>query len=143
MTSYPTPEFRRTALAPGLLGAIVLIAGLALLDNTGAYLWIRFPVSILAVIVCIYAWQGKQPWWFIGLVPIAVLWNPVWVIELHGQFWVALQFVAALVFIAAGILIKSRNPEDRNRRGGTRSDARPDPHGGSRGNRRERRDGRS
>jgi len=143
MTSYPTPEFRRTALAPGLLGAIVLIAGLALLDNSGAYLWIRFPVSILAVIVCIYAWQGKQLWWFIGLVPVAVLWNPVWVIELHGQFWVALQFVAALVFIAAGILIKIRNPEDRNQRGGTRADARPDPHGGNRGNRRERRDGRS
>lgn len=115
MTSYPTPEFRRTALAPGLLAAIVLLAGLALLDNSEAYLWIRFPVSILAVIVCVYAWQAKQLWWFIGLVPIAVLWNPVVVIELHGQFWVALQFVAALVFIVAGILIKIRNPEDRNK----------------------------
>lgn len=113
MTSYPTPEFRRTALAPGLLAAIVLLAGLALLDNSDAYLWIRFPVSILAVIVCIYAWQAKQLWWLIGLVPIVVLWNPVLVIELHGQFWVALQFVAALLFIAAGILIKIRNPDAR------------------------------
>ena len=116
MTSYPTPEFRRTALAPGLLGAIVLLGGLALLDSADAYLWIRFPVSILAIIVGIYAWQAKQPWWFAGLLPIAVLWNPVWPIELHGQFWVALQFVAALVFVASGILIKIRNPEDRNRR---------------------------
>jgi hypothetical protein len=116
MTSYPTPEFRRTALAPGLLGAIVLLAGLALLDNPPAYLWIRFPVSILAVIVCIYAWQGKQLWWFIGLVPIAVVWNPAWVFEWHGQAWVAVQFVAALVFIVAGIRIKIRNPEDRNKR---------------------------
>ncbi len=132
MTSYPTPAFRRTALAPGILGAIVLFAGLALLDSGEAYLWIRFPVSILAIIVCIYAWQGRQLWWFIGLVPIAVLWNPVWVIELHGQVWVALQFVAALVFIAAGILIKIRNPDDRNTRGTGAASAR-------RGNRSERR----
>lgn len=134
MTSYPTPEFRRTALAPGLLGAIVLLAGLALLDSADAYLWIRFPVSILAVIVGIYAWQGKQLWWLIGLVPIAVLWNPVWVIALHGQVWVALQFVAALLFIAAGILIKIRNPEDRNNRGGNRG-------GNNAGNRDENRGG--
>ncbi|MEO7123700.1 MAG: DUF6804 family protein [Lacisediminihabitans sp.] len=131
MTSYPTPEFRRTALAPGILGAIVLLAGLALLDSNDAYLWIRFPVSILAVIVCIYAWQGKQPWWIIGLGAIAVVWNPVWVIELHGQVWVALQFVAALVFIVSGVLIKIRNPEDRNKRGGNRDD--------DRGNRKARR----
>jgi hypothetical protein len=116
MTTYPTPKFRRLALAPGLLGAIVLLSGLALLDNEGAYLWIRFPVSILALIVGVFAWQASKWWWLFGLAPIAVLWNPVWVIELHGQFWVALQFVGALVFIAAGILIKVRNPEDKNRR---------------------------
>ncbi|WP_349898423.1 DUF6804 family protein [Parafrigoribacterium soli] len=122
MTSYPAPEFRRTALAPGILAAIVLLAGLALLDSGDGYLWIRFPVSILGVIVGIYAWQSKQFWWLVGLVPIVVLWNPVFIIELHGQFWVAMQFVAALVFIAAGILIKIRNPDARK---GGRPAARP------------------
>jgi hypothetical protein len=116
MTSYPTPKFRRTALAPAVLAVIVLMAGLALLDSGEAYLWIRFPVSILAVIVGVFAWQAKQRWWLVGLAPIVVLWNPVWPIVLHGQFWVALQFVAALVFIATGFLVKIRNPEDRNRR---------------------------
>ncbi|MHB1172486.1 MAG: DUF6804 family protein [Lacisediminihabitans sp.] len=116
MTSYPTPQFRRTALAPGLLAAIVLLAGIALLGNEGAFLWIRFPVSALALIVCVFAWQAKQWWWLLGLLPIAVLWNPVWVIPFSGQLWQASQFVAATVFIAAGILIKVRNPEDRNRR---------------------------
>lgn len=116
MTSYPTPKFRRTAFAPAVLAVIVLMAGLALLDNDEAYIWIRFPVSILAIIVGVFAWQAKQWWWLAGLAPIAVLWNPVWPIILHGQFWVALQFVAALVFVAVGFFIKVRNPEDRNRR---------------------------
>lgn len=116
MTSYPTPAFTRPALAPGLLGAIVLLAGLALLDDDGAYFWIRTVVAVLALIVCVFAWQAARWWWLLGLVPVAVVWNPVWPTSLHGQGWVAAQFAAALLFIAAGVLIKVQNPEDRNRR---------------------------
>jgi len=116
MSSYPTPEFRRTALAPGLLAAIVVLAGLALLDNPDGYLFIRFPVSILALIICVFAYQAKHWWWLPILIAIAVLWNPVWPLPLSGQIWVALQFVAALMFIIAGLTIRVRNPDDRNRR---------------------------
>jgi hypothetical protein len=108
MTSYPTPEFRRTALAPGILGAIVLLAGLALLDNAA--------VSILALIMCVFSWQGKQWWWIIALLAIAVLWNPVAPFAFHGQGWVALQFVGAIVFIVVGLRVKIKNPDDRNQR---------------------------
>lgn len=100
-----TPEFTRPALAPGLLGAIALMIGLALLDIDG-FTVIRFVVSILALIICVFALQARAWWWLIGLAPIAVLWNPIVVIELHGQGWVSLQFVAAMVFIASGIFIK-------------------------------------
>jgi hypothetical protein len=114
MTSYPTPEFRRTALAPGILGAIVLLAGLALLDNAGGYLFIRFAVAILALILCVFAFQAKQWWWIIGLAVIAIVWNPIYPFEFHGQVWVAAQFVAALLFVAVGIMVKIQNPDDRN-----------------------------
>jgi hypothetical protein len=116
MTSYPTPAFTRPALAPGLLGAIVLLVGLALLDNDSAYFWIKAVVAVLALILCVFAWQAKQWWWILGLVPIAIVWNPVWPLDLHGQGWVAAQFVAALVFIVAGVLIKVTNQDNRNRR---------------------------
>lgn len=116
MTSYPTPAFTRPALAPGLLGAIVLLAGLALLDNASGYFWIKAVVAVLALIVCVFAWQAGQQWWLIAMLPIVVAWNPVWPLDLHGQLWVASQFVASLAFVVAGILIKVKNPEDRNRR---------------------------
>jgi hypothetical protein len=113
--TYPTPQFRRTALAPGILGALVLIAGIALL-GTGGFTVILFAASILAMIMCVFAWQATQWWWLIGFVPIAVLWNPIFPIGLDGDLWLGAQYVGALVFIAAGVLIKIRNPEDRNRR---------------------------
>lgn len=99
------PTFSRSALAPGLLGAIALLAGLALLDSDG-YIVIRYVVSILAVIICVFVIQAKAWWWLIGLVPIAILWNPVFVIELHGQGWVSAQFIAAIVFIIVGVRTK-------------------------------------
>ncbi|WP_241974946.1 MULTISPECIES: DUF6804 family protein [Cryobacterium] len=99
------PTFTRSALAPGLLGAMALLGGLALLDSPG-YIVIRYAVSILALIVCVFAWQARSWWWLLLLGPIAVLWNPVFVIALHGQGWVSAQFAAALAFIVAGVLTK-------------------------------------
>jgi hypothetical protein len=113
--SYPTPQFRRTALAPGILAALVLLAGIALIGSD-AFTVIRFAVCILALIVSVFAWQAKMWWWIILLGPIALLWNPIFPVELTDDVWLAVEYVAALVFIAAGILIKIRNPEDRNRR---------------------------
>lgn len=116
MTSYPTPAFRRTALAPGVLAAIVLLAGVALL-GTGGFIWIRFAVSILALIVCVYAFQAKHWWWLLPLAPIVVGWNPVVPLAPGpDQLWLGLQYLAALVFVAAGAFIRVPNPDDRNRR---------------------------
>jgi hypothetical protein len=113
--TYPTPEFRRTALAPGILGAIVLIVGIALITGD-AFTIILFAVSILALIMAVFSWQAGQWWWIAGFAPIAVVWNPVVPFGFEGDLWLGAQYVAALVFIAAGVLIKIRNPEDRNRR---------------------------
>ena len=99
------PTFTRSALAPGLLGALMLLGGLALLDSDG-FIVIRFVVSILALILCVFVIQAKAWWWLLALVPIAVLWNPIVVIQLHGQGWVSIQFIAALVFIIVGVRTK-------------------------------------
>lgn len=115
MTSYPTAQFRRTGLVPGVLAAIVLVAGSVLLGSDG-FIWILYAVSILALIMCVFAWQGKAWWWILAFAPVAVAWNPVYPLPLEGIVWQAMQFVVALVFVAAGMLIKVRNPDDRNAR---------------------------
>jgi hypothetical protein len=99
------PTFTRAALAPGLLGAIALLAGLALLDSDG-FVIIRFIVSILALIICVFVIQAKAWWWLLGLVPIVIVWNPIVVLDLSGQGWVSAQFIAALIFIIVGVRIK-------------------------------------
>ena len=76
-------------------------------------------MSIFALIVAVFAWQAGQWWWLVPLVAIAVLWNPVLPIELgQAELWMALQYVAAAVFIAAGILIKVvDSSDDKGKRG--------------------------
>ncbi|TQL48435.1 hypothetical protein FB562_1529 [Homoserinimonas aerilata] len=111
----PTPDFTRPALAPGILGVIVVLVGLALLE-VDAYLFVRFGVCILAVIVAVFAVKAGQWWWLLGLAPVAVLWNPAWIIELHGQGWVAGQYLAALLFLLAGVFIKVPEEGDTARR---------------------------
>jgi hypothetical protein len=116
MTTKSAPAFTRPALAPGVLGAMALLVGLALLDSD-AYLYVRFAVSVLALICCVFAGRAQQLWWLALLAPIVLIWNPVWPLELHGQWWVAGQFVAALAFIVVGILIKvPAEEEHRGRR---------------------------
>ncbi|MDO7881633.1 DUF6804 family protein [Salinibacterium soli] len=109
--SYPSPA-RRTALIPALLAAVALLVGVALIDG-GGFTVIRYIVSIFALIVAVFAWQAKHWWWLVPLVPIAILWNPVFPIELGlPDVWLGLQYGAALVFIAAGILIKAVTAEN-------------------------------
>jgi hypothetical protein len=114
MSSYPTKSFRRTALAPGILGAIVLLAGLALLD-TSSYFWFKTGVAILAAIVAVYAWQAKQWWWLPILAAMVVAWNPVWPIDWHHWIgWLIAQYVGAVAFLVIGVVVKVPNEDDRN-----------------------------
>lgn len=102
---YPD-RYRRTALIPAVIAVLALLIGVAFVGGDG-FIVVRYLVSILALIVAVFAWQAKQWWWLIGLLPIAVLWNPVLPIELaSADLWLGLQYVAALVFLAAGILIR-------------------------------------
>jgi hypothetical protein len=129
MSRYPAEaQFSRSALAPGLLGAIVLLAGLALV-GTSWETFVLYAAAILALIQCVFAWQGRQWWWLIGLIPIAVLWNPVWPISIPDLAWRLMQLAGAVVFIATAVSIKI--PIHRADEG-NRAQRRVGPQGGGR-----------
>ncbi|KRC50573.1 hypothetical protein ASE16_06030 [Leifsonia sp. Root227] len=106
------PAFNRAALAPGILGAIVLIGGLALIGGEW-YLYVQYAVSILALILCVFAGQAKQWWWLAGLIPVAVIWNPVWPIAFDDVVIRLLHLAGAVLFIAVAVTVKI--PVDQRR----------------------------
>ncbi|MET0714241.1 MAG: DUF6804 family protein [Mycetocola sp.] len=109
------PDFTRPALAPGILAAIVLFVGVALIDSSW-FIVVRFVVAILAVIIAWFAIQAHKWWWLVVLVPIVVLWNPVFPLGLTGTGWMSAQLIAPIFLVAAGIMItvpRSETPEHR------------------------------
>jgi hypothetical protein len=107
---YPSRDRARMALAPGILAAIVLLAGLALVGSD-AYDFIRYPVAILAAVVGWFAIQARALLWLIGLVPVLVLWNPVLPFAFPDAVFSSLSIAAVGVFVAAGLVVRVPTPE--------------------------------
>lgn len=103
--SRALPSFTRPALAPSLLAAIVLLACTALIDSSG-FVFARWGVTVLALIVLVFAVRGRAWWAAVLTAAVAVCWNPLAVVPIPGQVWAALQLVAAALFIVVGILVK-------------------------------------
>lgn len=110
----PDPGWRRLALAPGLIAALALLIGVTIITD-GPFTVIRYIVSIFALIVAVFAFQAKHWWWLPVFAAIAVAWNPIWPIPLDGAGWTGAQYVAAILFLVAGWLIKVPIPEDQRR----------------------------
>ena len=114
----PDPGYRRLALAPGLIAALALLIGATALGTgtaEGAFIVVRYIVSIFALIVAVFAFQAKQWWWLPVFAAIAIAWNPVWIIPIDDAWWAGAQYVAAIVFLLAGWLIKVPIPEEQRR----------------------------
>ena len=92
----------RRALAPAVLAAIVLLAGLALLGSDG-FLWIRYAVAILSLIVAV---QARRWAWLPGPLVVAVLWNPAIPFPFAGKAWAIGQLVAAAALVTTGVFAR-------------------------------------
>lgn len=112
--SKPDPGYRRLALAPGLIAALALLIG-AIQVDAGWFTVVRYVAAIFAAIVAVFAFQAKQWWWLPVFAAIAVAWNPVWVVDIPNPWWQGAQYIAAIVFLVAGWLIKVPIPEDQRR----------------------------
>ena len=108
--NFAKPDYRRTALAPAILGGLAALVGVLLIGSE-PYLIVRFVVSILALVIAVFAWQARQWWWLAPLAAIAVAWNPAFIVPITGDLWLAMHYVAVLVFIVVGILVRVKNDD--------------------------------
>lgn len=99
------PESTRPAFLPAIIAAAALLSGLALLGNDW-YLLVRFVVAILALIVAWFGVQARQWWWTIVFIAVAVVWNPVYPLDLAGPVWMGAHVGVAALFAIAGALIR-------------------------------------
>ncbi|MFD1716180.1 DUF6804 family protein [Amnibacterium flavum] len=106
-------EYYRPGLLPGIIGAAACVAGLFVLEFDG-YQIVRYLVSILALIIIVFAVQGRRWWWALPMVAVAVLWNPVLPFAFEGVLWAAGHIFAAAAFLAVGLFL--RVPESGGKR---------------------------
>jgi hypothetical protein len=110
------PAEIRPAFLPGILGAVVAFAGTGLIGSD-FYIVIRFAISILALIMAVYAVQGRRWVFVVPLAALAVVWNPVVAFDFSGPPWLLAHIAAAAVFLLVGFLLKVPDAEpDRPRR---------------------------
>jgi len=88
---------------------MALLIGVVLLESD-AFLVIRFVVSIFALIIAWFAVRARHWWWVPPLAAIAVVWNPVIPIAVPDEWWLGMQYLAVLVVVAAGVLIRVAVP---------------------------------
>ena len=107
--SRTDPQLRpqRPCLLPAILGAAAALIGVFSVGSD-AYLFVRYSVSILALIVVVYAVQNRAWLWLVPLLGIAVLWNPVFPLEFRSTWWLLAHLVAASALLAAGVFIRTR-----------------------------------
>ncbi|QYH36494.1 DUF6804 family protein [Salinibacterium sp. M195] len=103
--TYPNRP-RRVVLPAAIVAVLALLVGAAIID-TEIFTVVRYVVSILALICVVLVAQARQWWWAIGLVPIAILWNPVFPIAIADtQLFAGLHYGAALIFIVVGVFVR-------------------------------------
>lgn len=92
----------------------MLFVGIALIGQD-AFTFVGWGVTVLALIILVFAVRARHWWWLPFLAAIAVFWNPVAPFGFDGPLWLGAQYLAILVFIVAGVLVKVPVPPEDTR----------------------------
>jgi hypothetical protein len=101
---------QRRALAPAVVGTLVLLVGLLLVGQEG-YLLILYGVSILSLITAVFVWQARQWAWLPVPIVVAVLWNPIVPFSFAGQPFRLGHLVAAAALLLTGAFARYSPPD--------------------------------
>lgn len=98
---------RTYAMPLGLIGSTLLLVALLPLPY-GYYTFLRWSVTLIAVILIVIAVRSGRSAWSGILVPIAILWNPIVPVFLARETWMALDLLGAIVLALVGVVLARR-----------------------------------
>jgi len=113
MTHTSSVRLVRPTFIPGVLAAIVLLAGLALI-GTDYSTPVLYVVCILALIMVVMVVQARRIFWAIPLIAVAAVWNPVLPLDIPETPFRMLHIVAAAVLLAVGIFMRVPEATERS-----------------------------
>ena len=84
-------------------GAVIALLAPASLP-AGFYTFARLALTLIAIALAILCTRENRDGWLFGLVPIAILWNPIVPVYLTRATWLPLDLLAA-AFLAALLFV--------------------------------------
>jgi hypothetical protein len=67
----------------------------------GYYTFLRWAVTIAAVVVAVVAWRSDSPWVTWPFIAIAILFNPIAPVYMTRHSWQPVDIVCAIAFAAS------------------------------------------
>ena len=94
---------------PAVAAAVLLFIGLGH-HPYGYYTFLRWAVTIAAIVVAVVAWKSSAQWVTWPFVGIAILFNPIAPIYMTRQHWRPIDIVCAIAFLASLKIETRRDP---------------------------------
>jgi hypothetical protein len=90
----------RPHLIPALAAAVLLLVALGQ-HPYGYYTFLRWAVTVAAVVVAWVAWDSAAQWATWVFVGIAILFNPIAPVYLNRETWRPIDVACAAIFVAS------------------------------------------
>jgi len=94
---------------PAVAAAILLIVALGH-HPYGYYTFLRWAVTIAAIIVAVVAWKSNSPWVTWAFVGIAILFTPIAPVYMSRHSWRPIDIICAIAFLASLKIETRRDP---------------------------------
>lgn len=88
---------------PAVAAAVLLVVALGQ-HPYGYYTFLRWAVTIAALVVAWVAWRSPQQWATWPFVGTAVLFNPIAPVYLDRETWRPIDIICAIAFLASLVL---------------------------------------
>lgn len=96
-------KLRTVAAVVGAFLALIAITNLPY----GYYTFARIAITAISVILIVFSVRAGVGGWLFGLIPVAILWNPIIPVYLSRGAWLPLDLLATAFFLCFAIFTRT------------------------------------